>query len=433
MAATAAPPPSTPTVQPAAPKPGQSIAAVNMPTPPSIDAKPADAPGKDSPLEGMFDKYAKPVEDGIVHKTNTPKPADTPKPDEKIEPEEGTTDDKATVDKSTEPTDPKAAKGDGKKVSPWKLVEEHKAGRLKAEAENAELRKLIKDEATAKAEAERLTKAEARAKELEDHLRYIDYQSHPEFKDKFEKPYNDAWSRMMKRLSGVGVTNADGTKRAVEVKDILELGQLPADVVIEQAEAKFGKLGTWVAERIEDLKQLHEAKAEALERAKKEGVEKFQKDASELQSKQKQINDFLGSTWKKASDEIETHSKYGKYFKPIEGDEEFNKRLQSGTELVDRALSENPADLTLNDQQRESIVKRHAAMRQRARAFGPMQLTIERQSSEIERLKAELAQFKGSEPKIEGQRADANGHTAPADPLQSIFAGIEKYARPGVI
>lgn len=434
MPATAAPPTTAPTAQPTAPKPGPSVAAVNMPAPPSMDAKPADAPNKGATFDDMFDKYAKPPEEAVVPKNNTPKPAETPKPEDKVN--EPKSDDKEIEDVD-EPVnapeskvDPKSGKTGDKKVSPWKLVEEGKKERLKLETEISELRKLVPNEVEAKASVERLTKAESRVKELEDHLRFIDYQNHPEFKEKYEKPYNDAWSRMMKRLSGVGVTNADGTKRAVEVKDILELGQLPADVVIEQAEAKFGKLGPWVAERIEDLKQLSEAKIEALDKAKKEGSEKIQKDAADSQLKQKEINEFLGSTWKKASEEIETHSKYGKYFKPVEGDDEFNKRLQSGTELVDKALSENPTDPNLTPQQRETIVKRHAAMRQRARAFGPMQLTIDRQAAEIERLTTELAQFKGSEPKVEGQRQDANGHTPPADPLQSIFANIEKYARP---
>jgi hypothetical protein len=404
-----------------------------MPPPPSVDAKPAATNAGDD-LQSRLAKYAKPTEQGLVHPNDTkaPEPAkaaptDEPKPDEP--PAEG---DKGTAPAKEGESREAGPKTKGK-VSPWKLVDEHKAARLKAESEASELRKLIKDEATAKAEAERLTRAEARAKELEDHLRFIDYQNHPEFKEKFQKPYDDAWNRVMKRLSGVGVTNADGSKRPVEVKDILELGQLPADIVIEQAEAKFGKLGSWVAERIEDLKQLSEAKIDALDKAKKEGAEKAQRDAQDWERGQKELTEFLGTTWRKASEEIESHSKYGKYFKPVEGDEEFNTRLQKGTELVDKALSESPADPSLTPQQREAIVKRHAAMRQRARAFGPMQLTIERQAAELERLKTELAQYKGSEPKVEGQRNDANGQKTPDDPLQRIFQGIEKYARPGVL
>jgi hypothetical protein len=404
-----------------------------MPMPPAVATPETDQPYD---LETQLAKHAKPIEDGLVHKNNTPaeptKPAEAAKPEAVDEPggeEEGKTP-VSTETPTPGETKPAVAK-DTKKVSPWKLVDEHKAARLKAENEASELRKLIKDEATAKAESERLTKAEARAKELEEHLRFVDYQNHPEFKEKFQKPYDDSFNRLMKRLAGVGVTEADGTKRAVSVKDVLELGSLPADAVIEQAEAKFGKLGTWVAERIEDLKLLSEQRMEALDRAKKEGTEKAQREAQDFQIKQKELNEFLGNTWKKASEEIEQHSKYGQYFKAREGDEEFNTRLQKGTELVDKALSETPTDPSLTPQQREAIVKRHAAMRQRARAFGPMQLTIERLTAERDELKTKLSQYEASAPSIQGQQPGANG--TPADnryTLDTFEQELIKRSRP---
>lgn len=414
-AATQAPPAASPPANPPAPRPGPSVAAVTMPTPPAVPAATTPEPYD---LEAQLAKHARPIEDGIVHKNNTPKQPEPPKPAEAAKPEAvdepgGEEQGKETVPVETKPGEakPVAAPKDAKKVSWGKLLDEHKAARLKAEGEAAELRKLIKDEATAKAEFERLTKAEARAKELEDHLRFVDYQNHPEFKEKYQKPYDDSFNRLMKRLAGVGVTESDGTKRAVSVKDILELGSLPADAVIEQAEAKFGKLGGWVAERIEDLKVKSEERMEALERAKKEGSEKAQREAQEFQTRQKEMNEFLSTTWKKASEEIETHSKYGQYFKAREGDEEYNSRLQKGTELVDKALSETPTDPSLTPQQREAIVKRHAAMRQRARAFGPMQLTIERLTAERDALKAKLSQYEASEPSIQGRESGANGST----------------------
>lgn len=433
-AATIAPPVSSPAKNPPAPKPGPSLTAVNMPLPPSVEPKPADAPGTSSTedMETRLAKFARPVEETLTHPNQTPVLTDPPKTEPKpaTEPDESKAGDPKTVPAHA-PDETKIDPKNAKKVSPWKLVDEHKAARLKAETEVAELRKLVRNEAEAKAETERLTKAEARSKELEDHLRFIDYQNHPEFKEKYQKPYDDAWNRLMKRLSGVGVLNPDGTKRNVEVKDILELGQLPADTVIELAEAKFGKLGTYVSERVEELKQLSEAKFDALDRAKKEGAEKMQREAQEFETKKKELRESLSASWKKASEEIETHSKYGRYFKPVEGDQEFNARLQKGTEFVDKALSENPTDAHLTTEQREAIVKRHAALRQRARAFGPMQLTIERQAAEIERLKTELGQFKASEPNLEGQRKEQspppeNGYT-----MDSFQAALAQRARPG--
>ncbi len=411
-----------------------------MPAPPSVDT--ASNPPADLPYDigVQLEKFAKPLEEGLVHKNNTPKQPEPPKADDeppKPDPIEDVDDptEAEPDDKTATPTEPKAGDkavpGEKKKVNPWKLAKQHEEAWKKAEAEKAELRKLVKDESQAKAESERLTKAEARAKELEDHLRFVDYQNHPEFKEKFQKPYDDQFNRLMKRLSGVGVSTPEGTKRAVDVKDILELGSLPADAVIEQAEAKFGKLGTWVAERVEDLKQLSEQRMEALDRAKKEGGEKAQREAQDFQIKQKQLTEELGSTWSKASKEIEEHSKYGTYFKQREGDEEFNTRLQKGTELVDKALSETPTDPSLTPQQREAIVKRHAAMRQRARAFGPMQLTIERLESKLAAASEKLKQYEASEPSISGQQPSVNGTpTNDNYSLDHFEQALMKKARP---
>lgn len=431
---TAAPPPSAPAGSPSLPKPGPAVAAVTMPTPPALDNAPKDAPGG---VGDMFDKYAKPSEEGVVHKNNTPKPAEKPKEEspkadteEKTEPESGESPaPKADKDKA-EPSKPE---GDKKKVSPWKLVEEHKARAAKAETEVAELRKLVPNETERKGEMERLTKAEARAKELEDHLRFIDYQNHPEFHEKYQKPYDDAWNRVMRRLNGVRVSNPDGSTRAVDVKDILELGSLPADVMIEKAEEKFGKLGMMVAERVEEIKQLGEAKADALSKAKTDGLQKLKDDEDRTQKQHKEIKDFANQTWEKAHKELSEHSKYAEYFKPKEGDDEHNAVLEKGKAFVTKAWAESPLEPGLSNQERETRVKRQAKMQKFAEGFGAQRLVINRLKAENEQLRADLAQFKGSEPKTEGQRPETTNGVQPGYNLDAFEAALAQRARPSVI
>lgn len=432
-AATAAPPPTAPASNPPAPKAGPAIAAVNMPTPPAHDSSPKDAPGEDS-LSG-FDKYAKPSEEGLVHKNNAPKSADkpkeeAPKADADKEPESGESPaPKADKDKA-EPAKPD---GEKKKVSPWKLVEEHKARAAKAETEVAELRKLVTNEAERKGEVERLTKAETRAKELEDHLRYLDYQQHPEFQEKYQKPYDDHFNRVMGRLAGVKITTNDGSTRAVDIKDILDLGQYPADVVIEKAEEKFGKLGMWVAERVEELKQLSESKFNALEKAKTEGVKKLRDDEEKAQREQKEVAEFISETWTKAHKELEEHSKYNDYFKAKEGDEEHNAQLEKGEAFLQKAWLESPMEPGLTKEEREARTKRQAKAQKFIKGFGAVHLTIQRQKAEIEALKTELSEFKGSEPKIEGQRLETPNGQPGAYSLDEFEHSLGKYARPGVV
>jgi len=231
----------------------------------------------------------------------------------------------------------------------------------------------------------------------------------------------------MRRLSGVSIKDAEGNAHPVKPADIARLGSLPADQAIEAAEAQFGKLGNWVAERVEELKTLEESKFSALENAKKEAG----KVAEEWHTKTQEITKSIAPLMEKANAQIEAHSKYGKYFKQVEGDAEFNGKLEKGTNFVDENWGKDARDPSLNNEQREAVIKAHAAIRNRARAFGVLNLTIARHEAEIARLKTELDQFKSSEPKLDGQRPEtANGNGQTADPLHRIYDGIEKYARP---
>lgn len=349
---------------------------------------------------------------------NTPEPA-------KAEPKaEG--DPAKTNGDAPKPAD--APPADGKKPNPWKLMEEHKSARAKAEAEIVRLSKLVQKPEEREAELGKYKQLEEQNKQLLEHIRFVDYQKHPEFQEKYEKPYLANWNKIMKRLAGVGVNMEDGNRRPVEPKDIAEISRLPADQAIELAEQKFGKLGPWVAERVEELRQLDEAKYEALEKAKKDGMD-FQKQLSESEAIHEQkMNEFLAETWTKAIAEIETHSRYGEYFKPKEGDDEFNARLESATEKVDKYWGKSPKDPSLTPEQRAEIIKGHAAIRNRARGFGTQNLIIERLKTERDALKAELEQFRASVPKTDGsQPTSTNGQ--PADPWKAWEARMDRLVK----
>ena len=149
-------------------------------------------------------------------------------------------------------------------------------------------------------------------------------------------------------------------------------------------------------------------------------------DAAQLQDQQ--INEFLADTWKKAVSDIESHSRYGEYFKDRPGDDEFNAKLETGTQKVDAYWGKSPKDPSLSPEQRAEVVRGHAAIRNRARAFGVLNLTIQRQRDELGRLKQELEQFKQSVPKADGsQPAPANGQSH--DPWSALEQRLSGYAK----
>lgn len=439
MAATPAPPPEAP-ITPAATDPG-----------PVTPVKPG------SPMDEMFkrieDKYGvesttTPPRTRVVTPKAEPAPSATPEPPKETKPEEPKKEEtkeapepddpelteelgeaikpEPATEETVEPEEPEIASEKGSE-KPWKLVREHKKARAKLEAEIVELKKLIPNEVARKEELTKLENLEKQNKELLDHIRFVDFTKHPDFTEKYVKPYNTAWETTMRRLSGVIVTEADGSKRSVQPSDIAALGQLPADQAIEVAEQKFGKLGPWVAERVEELRQLNDAKFAALEKAQKEGVEFFEKSAKEQADQQKEMNGFLSEAWEKSLNGIKTHSKYGRYFNPKEGDTEFNAALETGIKKAEAALSADPRQPGLTPEQRAKIVRGHAAVRQKAAAWNVMNLTISRLESKLAAAEKKLAQYESSEPPIGGSEpSSVTPNTGNA--WDSFGQRLEKYA-----
>jgi hypothetical protein len=119
--------------------------------------------------------------------------------------------------------------------------------------------------------------------------------------------------------------------------------------------------------------------------------------------------------------------KNGPFFKPVEGDEHWNQRLAKGFELVDRAFAENPLDPNLTSEQRAAVVRRHAAVRNRAAAFGPLKYKVSQLETKVAELTKELEQFKGSTPTV-GDRRAATGIGQPASAREEVFGGLRKLA-----
>lgn len=372
-------------------------------------------------------KEVKPAEKTEPAKEEKPEAAEPAEPDDpELTEELGEAAKAEPAEETPEPEEPEITSEKGSE-KPWKLVREHKKARAKLEAEIVELKKLIPNEAARKEELSKIENLEKQNRELLEHIRFVDFQKHPEFTDKFVKPYNTAWETTMRRLSGVMVTEADGSRRAVQPSDIAALGQLPADQAIQVAEEKFGKLGPWVAERVEELRQLNDAKFAALEKAQKEGVEFFEKTAKEQEKQKAEIDGFLSETWERSIKGINTHSKYGVFFNPKEGDSEFNAALEKGIKKAEAAMSADPRQPGLTPEQRAKIVRGHAALRQKAAAWNVLNLTISRLEAKLAAAEKKLSQFESSEPPIAGSEPSSTTPNT-GNAWDSFSQRLEKYA-----
>lgn len=318
---------------------------------------------------------------------------------------------------------------ENKKISPWKLVETFKARALRAETELAEMAGKVIPEEQRKAMEERTTQAEARLKELEDEIRHVRYEKSAEFQDKFQKPYESAWKRAMSELSEIPVIDpGTGQPRAAEAADLLQLVNMPLGQAREVAEQLFGKFAGDMMNYRKEIRGLYEAQAAALEDAKKNGGEREKQRQEQAQRTVGELKQKLAVIWEKSLTEAMADPKRGEFFKPRDGDEEWNSRLEKGEALVKQAFSENPFAPNLTDDERAAIIRRHAAVQKRAASWGALRHAFEKSKEHIAALEKELAEFKGSTPPAGGTTAPAGAPPA-ATGKAGMYAALQKLAK----
>lgn len=365
-----------------------------------------------------------------LRKRSQPAPEEVPQK-QVVEPTEKTIGSSEKPEGAEAPVAPAPApEGDKKKVNPWKLVDEYKGRLANVEKELADSKTTGLAQQEKQALEQRATQAETRLKELEDELRFIDFSKSAEFKTKYQQPYEAAWKRAMSELSEIGVQDeTTGDTRAANAQDMLELVNLPLGKARERAQALFGDFADDAMAHRKEIRHLFDEQQAALDDAKKSGAEREKQRHEQVTKTVSEMQQHIAKAWSEANQEATKDEKFGKYFTPQEGNEEVNKRLEKGFALADRAFSENPLKPGLKAEERQAIVRRHAAVRNRCAAFGSLVYQLNQAQSKITELTKELSQFKASEPGGgEGLPGAAPGQ--PAKAMDRLTAELRKRAIP---
>lgn len=402
------PPPSAPAAPP--PKPPQRAkerlfagldkAAGVEPSPPPPDRVSAI---------GNTDKGAAPEGD----QTAATSPEETPTPDAGEKPAE------------TEAPPPGTK---GKQASPWKLVETYKTKAKALEAEVADLKSRIAPESDFKAVQERLTKAEAALAEREEFVRLHNYQQSQEYQDKYQKPYEAAWQKAAKTLSEISITDpGTGQERVATVNDMELLVNAPLGQARKLATEIFGDFANDAMAMRERILGLYDAQQEAIQTAKKTGADREKAQTLERQQATEKLKQEVANIWAKANEEVLADPKYGSFFKPREGDDEWNGWLAKATAYVDKAFATLRPTLPEGADKAE-IIKMHAKIRQGAIAFGPLRRENARLKAERDDWKAKFEAISKSTPPA-GQGAQRG--VKPAEPAKAkdrLFGALDKIA-----
>lgn len=359
-----------------------------------------------------------------------PKPAAKPtaKPTAKPAEPPPATDEEADPEAAVKPADEskpgeQPKQPEGKRESPWKLVDTFKNRAIKAEKELADVRAAQKPGELPKEALDKFTALETRNKELEEEIRHVNYAKSKEYVEKYQQPFEDAWAEAISEVKQLKVANEDGTTRPGNAYDIQKIANLPTGEARELAETLFGKCAEDVMQMRKDLIKLSQAKERAIEVAKKNGGEREAQASLEEQARRKAQTETTAKLWADLNHEFVSKHEF---LRPVEGQEERNQKLEQATKFVDETFGLNVSHAQ-TEQERQEIIKRHAALRSRAIGYSVLRLENKSLRTEVESLKKALSEFQGSEP-TGGEPADhSNGDINP-ETLDGAVAGLARLA-----
>jgi hypothetical protein len=301
------------------------------------------------------------------------------------------------------------------------VVNTYKAKNKELERELADTRSKLTDPELVTKLSQRAEAAEARLKELDSEMRFIDYSKSSDFKEKHEVPYERAWKAASKVISELTVANSDGTTRPAALQDMVELANLPLAKAHELAVEKFGDLASTVMghrEKIVDLVQQRE-----------EDIANARKQAGERNERQQQTDHQLRQETAELFQRINGEQiQKQDFLRPREGDTEFNARLEKARTFVEQAFSANLRNPNLSKEERAQIIQRMVTVRNRAIGFSAMRLDNKRLKAELATAKQALAEYHGDEPgKGQGKKDAGTGYVEPRSRLeQAVRAAADR-------
>lgn len=268
---------------------------------------------------------------------------------------------------------------------------------------------------------ERLSEREKRLQDLENKIRFKDYQESQEYKEKYYQPFVDAFQTGRRKAASLKISGEDGNVRQGAAEDFDRLVQADDDTAADLAEELFGSKSAQVMYHRERVMELNDARTKAVEDYKKAGSEQEKQSREQYDAHQKRMSEAFKTATTQAIE------KYPELFKPTEGDQKGNDLLQKGFALADSALS--GLDHEGKPIPPERIIAIHAAVRNRAAGFGRMVHLYRSSQEKIKSLESDLKKYSSSEPGA--GNADGKGKVATGSDV-GWESELEKLGKPAL-
>lgn len=393
-------------------------AVLTAPTGSVPDAAPPNAGGAHDDAFASLDRLAgdptapaKPVAKPDAAKVDKPN-ADKP-PTDKQEPAKA-------PDKKT---DLETAEQAPEKMAPKALREAYSKAKQQLNAVQAQLEQVknaapkefkVADAPEFKSLKEKYEAVQKRADELEETVKFTNYEQSKEYKEKYQQPYEQIATSATATAQQLQVTNEDGTKRAMTSAEFWDIVRADNDdAALAAAEKLFGENSTRAA-RVVDLRDKIVSAHDAANRAKEDFKKNIGERTKQMQEQQEGFTKAQSESFTKHRDEA--LAKYPQWFKADEGDTKGAELLENGMAWADKAFTE------LTPEQAPKI---HAALRNKAGAFDHVVHKLNTTAAKLKEAQAKLAAYESSKPgkgELPGAGAESD------DPMADMLSKLDRVA-----
>jgi len=383
----------------------------------------------DISLEGLH------TDEGVIQKAQPkqdaskpePKP-DAPKPEAKVDPKP---EPKPAPAKQPEAgkVDPKPDAKDGTQKptkTAWQLVREREKElaeiRSKHEQVERELNELKSKPPTPADDPEKKRLA-TRLEELEQEIRYVNYEKSTEFKEKFQQPYNDKAKALTAEAQELIVETESGARNltpqefwgVVSAPSVNE-AVMAAKALFPDDPTKANLVLGWRKEITGAWKAMEQAKAEykvkGAEREKEMALKKEQ-ERTQTETQKKQADEARMMKWREANEVAFKNETLKDLFQAAEDDSKGKELLTKGLKAADRAFGVGDRDAEgnlLGDDGKpldeDSLIALHSGVRNKAGAFNYVAYKLRSSVAKIAELEKQLEQYKKSEPGVGSAPSD---------------------------
>lgn len=292
------------------------------------------------------------------------------------------------------------------------------------------------------AQVERYKQIEARNKELEQEITFVNYEKSEDYQKNYWGPYVKAWENCRRDIKELTVEAKDAAGNFVErpatEDDVMTLASLPLGEARKRCNALFGDSADDVMFHVREIRKLSDAQQTALAQARKNAANRSQ----ELIKQNQEMNGTRVRVFNESNQQLA--EKFPRWFKPIEGDNAGNARLSSGEALV--KLMFNSREVTADDVKllpksfreemeakgrlsTESEVRLHALVRSKAMNHDRAIFQANELRKKVAELEKALKQYEESEPPLGGSER-RRGAPALGDESDA-FAELDQLAAKG--